>query len=110
MMPMANANGIALPPLYVFSGVKLIHNNLEGAPKGKHSMQTENAKIHVHSVMLDVMHHHTDSAMSFQKNGSFTSDTFCDVIRHLVRHTSPGQKLFIIDGHNSHHEVDGLDL
>ncbi len=110
MMPMANANGIALPPLYVFSGVKLIHNNLEGAPKGKHIMQTQNAKMHVNSGMLHVMPRPTDSAMSFQKNGSFTSDTFCDVIRHLVKHTPPGQKLLIIDGHNSHHEVDALDL
>ncbi len=110
MMHMANANGIALPPMYVFSGVKLIHNNLEGAPKGKHSMQIQNAKTHALLVMFHVMLHHSDSAMSFQKNGSFTSDTFCDVIRHLVRHTPPGQKLLIIHGHNSHHEVDGLDL
>jgi hypothetical protein len=60
--------------------------------------------------VFNVMLCSPDSAMSFQKNGSFTSDTFCDVIRHLVRHTPSGQKLLIIDGHNSHHEVGALDM
>lgn len=34
IMHIANANGVSLPPLYVFSGCKLIHNMLEGAPEG----------------------------------------------------------------------------
>jgi hypothetical protein len=34
MMLICNANGDALPPLYVFSGVKLLHDMLNGAPEG----------------------------------------------------------------------------
>ena len=48
--------------------------------------------------------------MAFQKNGSFNKSMFADVIRHIVKHTPSGQKLLIMDGHNSHHDVDGLDL
>jgi len=50
------------------------------------------------------------SAMAFQQNGSFTGATFADCIRHFVAHTPPGRKLLIMDGHNSHHKVEGLDL
>lgn len=38
IMHMCNANGVTLPPLYVFAGVKLLHNMLEGAPKGKFTL------------------------------------------------------------------------
>ena len=48
--------------------------------------------------------------MAFQKNGSFTSVTFADVIRHLLAHKSPGPALLILDGHNSHHDIAALDL
>lgn len=34
IMHICNANAVSLPPLYVFSGVKLVHNMLEGAPTG----------------------------------------------------------------------------
>jgi hypothetical protein len=34
MMLICNANGDALPPLYAFSGVKLLHDMLNGAPEG----------------------------------------------------------------------------
>jgi hypothetical protein len=51
-----------------------------------------------------------DSLMSFQKNGSFTSVTFSDVCRHLIHHKAPGPALLILDGHNSHHDIDALDL
>ena len=52
----------------------------------------------------------SDSLMSFQKNGSFTSVTFSDVIRHLIHHKVAGPALLILDGHNSHHDIDALDL
>lgn len=39
ILHMCNANAISLPPLYVFAGVKLIHNMLQGAPAGKYGMQ-----------------------------------------------------------------------
>jgi hypothetical protein len=48
--------------------------------------------------------------MAFQKNGSFTCVTFADVIRHLLAHKHDGPALLILDGHNSHHDVDALDL
>ncbi len=35
IMHMCNAVGTSLPPLYVFAGVNLLHNMLEGAPDGK---------------------------------------------------------------------------
>lgn len=34
MMLICNANGVSLPPLYVFSGKILKENNLEDAPEG----------------------------------------------------------------------------
>jgi hypothetical protein len=48
--------------------------------------------------------------MTFQKNGSFTTDTFIDVINHLIMYTQPGKKLLILDGHSSHHSLKALDL
>ena len=48
--------------------------------------------------------------MALQINGSFTAATFCDVIRHIIMHTSSGKKLLILEGHASHHDVDALDL
>ena len=48
--------------------------------------------------------------MCFQINGSFTQDTFTDVIRHLIDHNQPGKKLLILDGHSSHHTMEALDL
>lgn len=50
------------------------------------------------------------AVMAFQKNGSFTSVTFADVIRHLIAHKFDGPALLILDGHNSHHDTDALDL
>ena len=43
MMLICNANGDALPPLYAFSGVKLLHDMLNGAPEGMicHGMFTK---------------------------------------------------------------------
>lgn len=52
----------------------------------------------------------TGALMAFQTNGSFTSVTFADVIRHLLAHKSPGPALLILDGHSSHHDIDALDL
>jgi len=51
-----------------------------------------------------------DSVMAFQKNGSFTSVTFSDVIRHLIKYKERGPALLILDGHNSHHDIEALDL
>ena len=34
IMHICNANGVSLPPLYVFSGCQLVHNMLDGAPPG----------------------------------------------------------------------------
>jgi hypothetical protein len=48
--------------------------------------------------------------MAFQQNGSFTSVTFGDVIRHLIAHKHDGAALLILDGHSSHHDIDALDL
>lgn len=48
--------------------------------------------------------------MALQTSGSFTAVTFCDVIRHLIKHSQPGKRLLILDGHNSHHDVEALDL
>ena len=50
------------------------------------------------------------SACAFQTNGSFTSATFADVIRHIIAHTDKEKKLLIIDGHNSHHDMEALEL
>src|SRR5689334_15591647 len=48
--------------------------------------------------------------MAFQKNGSFMACMFADVIRHLVNYSKAGKKLLILDGHSSHHDVEGLDM
>ena len=58
----------------------------------------------------DAMSCYVDAAMAFQSNGSFVSHLFIDVIRHLVKYKHVGPALLIIDGHNSHHDVDALDL
>lgn len=34
ILHICNANGVSLPPMYVFSGKKLVQNMLEGAPNG----------------------------------------------------------------------------
>ena len=34
IMHIGNANGVSLPPLYVFSGCNMIHDMLKGAPQG----------------------------------------------------------------------------
>ena len=56
------------------------------------------------------MFHILGAAMAFQTNGSFTSVTFCDVIRHIIKYKHEGQALLILDGHNSHHDVDAISL
>ena len=72
------------------------------------------AKFHVSYMMFllmfDLNFHPIGSPMCFQKNGSFTQNTFTDVIRHLIDHTPSGKKLLILDGHSSHHTVEALDL
>lgn len=41
IMHICNANGVSLPPMYVFAGAKLVHNMLEGSPEGtKHDNTT----------------------------------------------------------------------
>ena len=40
IMHICNANAVSLPPLYVFAGVKLIHNMLAGALPGNLHAQT----------------------------------------------------------------------
>lgn len=50
------------------------------------------------------------SRFAMQENGYFTSDTFADVVRHLIDNAPSHQKLFILDGHDSHTNVDALDL
>jgi hypothetical protein len=45
-----------------------------------------------------------------QENGYFTADVFPDVIRHLMECAPSSQKLFILDGHDSHTSVEALDL
>ncbi len=40
ILHMCNANGVSLPPMYVFSGQKLINNMLDGAPKGNNNNNT----------------------------------------------------------------------
>ena len=50
------------------------------------------------------------AVMAFQKNGSFTSVTFSDVVRHLIANKHDGAALLILDGHNSHHDIEALDV
>jgi hypothetical protein len=45
-----------------------------------------------------------------QENGYFTADVFPDVVRHLMEYAPSGQKLFILDGHDSHTSVEALDM
>ena len=45
-----------------------------------------------------------------QESGYFTADIFPDVIRHLMENKPTPQKLFILDGHDSHTNVDALDM
>lgn len=54
--------------------------------------------------------HVSGSRFAMQDNGYFTSNTFPDTIRHLMANSLPGKKLFILDGHDSHLDVDALDL
>lgn len=61
-------------------------------------------------LIFDCMHVFLGAAMAFQQNGSFTSVTFCDAIRHLAAHKHPGPALLILDGHSSHHELEALDM
>ena len=110
MLHMCNANAVSLPPLYVFAGVKLLHNMLAGAPPGNLHAQIMLLICMFFSCTHDAMSCHVGAAMAFQSNGSFVSHLFIDVIRHLVAHKHAGPALLIIDGHNSHHEVDALDL
>jgi hypothetical protein len=110
MMHICNANGVSLPPLYIFSGVKLIHNMLKGAPEGINNKIHTKPTCIVVVMLVDCVFCFVGSAMAFQKNGSFTCSTFCDVIRHLTMHSPSGKKLLILDGHNSHHDVDALDM
>ena len=68
---------------------------------------TRNAqKTHVFNVPYDV----PGSRFSMQESGYFTSNTFPDTIRHLMEYSPPGKKLFILDGHDSHLDVDALDM
>ena len=62
--------------------------------------------LHVFLCMFDLIFHVLGSAMCFQKNGSFTTQMFADVITHLHVYGTPGKKLLILDGHSSH----GLEL
>jgi hypothetical protein len=61
-------------------------------------------------VMFDEFFHTLGSRVAYQPNGSFTQETFTDVIRHIIENTTPGKKLLILDGHSSHHSVEALDL
>lgn len=63
-------------------------------------------KCHV----LCVMSCFQGACMALQRNGSFTSHTFADVITHLLKKKYPGPALLIMDGHNSHHDIDALDM
>ena len=107
IMHICNANGISLPPMYVFAGKHLTRNMLEGAPPGT---TLAHAKMLVDSVKFYTLFLFSGSLLAFQTNGSFTTITFCDVIRHLLAHTTEGPALLILDGHNSHHDIDALDL
>lgn len=51
-----------------------------------------------------------DAAMAFHTSGSFTSILFADAIRHLLTKKHPGPALLILDGHSSHHDLEGIDL
>jgi hypothetical protein len=110
ILHMCNANAVSLPPLYVFAGVKLIHNMLAGAPQGNLHAQKKLNAMRIFICTHHIVSCHVGAAMAFQSNGSFVSHLFVDVIRHLVAHKHAGPALLIIDGHNSHHEVDALDL
>ncbi len=50
------------------------------------------------------------SRFAMQENGYFTADVFPDVVRHLMEYAPSGQKLFILDGHDSHTSVEALDM
>jgi hypothetical protein len=50
------------------------------------------------------------SRFAMQENGYFTADVFPDVVRHLMECAPSAQKLFILDGHDSHTSVEALDL
>jgi hypothetical protein len=109
-MHICNANGISLPPMYVFAGKNLVHNMLEGAPAGTKHITKCACKMLGNSVKLSPLYLFLGSVLAFQTNGSFTTITFCDVIRHIIKYKSEGQLLLILDGHNSHHDIEGLDL
>lgn len=110
IMHICNANGVSLPPMYVFAGKNLVHNMLEGSPAGTKHDDTHEGKNMKKSLMFNSISCLLGSILAFQKNGSFTTITFCDVIRHLLAHKTEGPALLILDGHNSHHDMDALDL
>lgn len=101
---------VSLPPIYVFSGQKLVKNMLEGAPDGKKSKIASVQKTVKKALFLMQYYVCIGAVMALQKNGSFTSETFCDVIRHLIAKKFDGPALLILDGHNSHHDITALDL
>jgi hypothetical protein len=107
MMLICNANGIALPPLYVVSGVKLLHDILNGAPEG---LSCHEKCRQEKCVMFKSCYVMLGSVACHYSSGSFTTNMFIDVVRHIINHTTPGKKLLILDGHNSHHSIEALDL
>lgn len=71
-----------------------------------HTVPQEMRKTHVFHAPYYVQ----GSRFAMQESGYFTSNTFPDTIRHLMANSPPGKKLFILDGHDSHLDVDALDL
>ena len=109
IMHICCANGKTIPPLYVFTGKNTGKNLLYGAPEGKYTTSEWKEKPGKNNV-FHVIYHVLGSRFSMQESGYFTSKTFPDTIRHLMANSPPGKKLFILDGHDSHLDVDAFDL
>ena len=78
---------------------------LDGAPNGKKHKIACKQKKEQKPVSFMPNFVCIGAVMAFQKNGSFTTVTFCDVISHLIAHKHTGPALLILDGHNSHHDI-----
>jgi hypothetical protein len=51
ILHVCNANGVSLPPMYVFSGKNLVNHMLEGAPEGQHNTPHVCKKVLINSVI-----------------------------------------------------------
>ena len=103
------ADGRSLPPLYVFKGKTTNKNLLYGAPAGTESHVVTCYAMSYMRILTRSMQC-AGSRFAMQESGYFTSNIFSDTIRHIIDYQPNGQKLLIVDGHDSHTDVDALDM